>query len=230
MLLSALMAFALSQAEAAPVKATTNTTKTKAAAVSSWNSPMQAPLSLTPTLGANYMSVRGIKELSTSPDTGMSLGVMVDVQTPANKNLFLQTGVMYNQFGSKVGDIEGEGARLTGVRFNITYLNVAAIAKYNLIATKDNSVFVKAGLLPGVVVAKELRGSVGGTTISRSAVPELKAYDLPFVLGGGVRIPFQKEYGLILDAAWVRSIFDTFGNTNAKNDGFVASAGINIAL
>ena len=231
LVLSSLLAFSI--AEAAPVSSSAKAPKTKmkAPVESSWNSPRQAPLSLTPVLGANYMSVIHIKELSTSPDTGMTFGAMVDMQSPANKDLFFQTGVLYNQFGSKVGDIELEnGSRARGVRFNLTYLNFAAIAKYNIVSTNQNSVFVKAGLLPGVIVAKELRGNVDGVTFSRSGVPELKQYDLPFILGGGARIPFQKEYGLMLEAAWVRSIFDTFGNSNAKNDGFIASAGINIAL
>lgn len=242
MFLTTLLALALSQANAAPVQGTAAAAamspyapktkiKTSTATKSSWNSPKQAPLSLTPVLGANYMSIRGIKELGTSPDTGMTVGALVDVQAPMNKNLFLQTGVLYNQFGTKVDDVQvTNGVRARGLRINLTYLNIAAIAKYNIVSTDQNSVFVKAGVIPGVIVAKEFRGSAEGITFSRSGVPDLKQYDLPFIIGGGARIPFQKEYGLMLEAAYVRSIFDTFGNSNAKNDGFVATAGINIAL
>ena len=125
---------------------------------------------------------------------------------------------MYNQFGSKFNDVElAPGFRATGIRINLTYVNVPLVAKYNIISTDKNSVFVKAGLLPGVVVAKELRGSLNGRTGSKSSIPDLKQYDLPFTLGGGARIPFQKEYGLMLEAAYIRSIFDTFGDSNAKN-------------
>lgn len=239
MFLTTLLSLVLSQASAAPVEGTAAAaarnpyaakTKTKLTAPS-WNSPRQAPVSLTPSLGANYMSIRGIKELSSTPDTGMSLSVLAEVQTPANKNLFLQTGLMYNQFGSKFGDEAiAPGVSIRGIRINLTYLNVPLIAKYNIVSTDQNSVYIKAGILPGVVVAKEIRGSLNGFTLSQSAIPELKQYDVPFTLGGGMRIPFQKEYGLTVDAAYVRSIFDTVGNTNAKNDGFVASVGVNVAL
>ena len=230
-----LVAFAFARAQAATSSAKLSTPKTKmklskSAPVDATN---QAPLSLSPTLGITYSTLRGGTDpFTTTEDNGMSVGGLVDIQSPQNKDLFFQTGLLYNQMGAKLSDYNAPngGGRLTGVRMNLTYLNVPAFVKFNFLRAQDNTFFVKAGLMPGVIVGKEFRASANGQTVSKMAIDDLKQYDVPALVGVGARIPFQKEYALMLDASWMRSLMTISGKENTYNQAFFITGGINIAL
>ncbi len=218
-------------ANAAPTKTSAGKIKMKTSSAGPARNKVQAPLSLTPVLGLAHMTLRGLDKISTSDDNGVSFGALVDLQTPRMKELFLQTGVLYNQFGARAGNLpDGNPANITGIRLNISYLSVPVLAKYNFLSMDGNTFFAKAGVMPGVVVGKELRASINGNSIADSHISDVKAYDLPVVLGLGGRIPFEKDYAMMLDASWVRSTMTISGNQNIYNQGFLVSAGINIAL
>ena len=228
-LLIALLTFSNANAQGSKFSAKT---KMKASSTGPTTNKVQAPLSMTPVIGVANMTLRGPDKISTSSDNGASFGALVDIQTPKVKELFLQTGVLYNQFGAKAGNLPNEDRYkdITGLRMNISYLSVPLLAKYNFLAVDGNTFFAKGGIMPGVVVGKELRGSVSGNSLSSSHISDVKAYDIPVVLGLGGRIPFEKVYAMMLDASWVRSAMTIHGNQNVYNQGFMLSAGINIAL
>lgn len=227
-----LIAFAFSNADAAPTRTSAAKIKMKTSSVGPATNKVQAPLSMTPVIGMANMSLRGLDKISTSSDNGASFGALMDIQTPRVKELFLQTGVLYNQFGAKAGNLPNEDRYkdITGLRYNISYLSIPMLAKYNFLSVDGNTFFAKGGIMPGVVVGKELRGTVSGNGLNSSHISDIKAYDLPVVLGLGGRIPFEKDYAMMLDASWLRSAMTIHGNQNVYNQGFMLSAGINIAL
>lgn len=215
-------------AHAASVKSDSRV-KMKAPTASGVASEKQAPLSLSPTVGIAHMKVKNFEGLKSTPDSGASIGALVDIQTQ-NKNLFIQSGLVINQFGTKIQDVPVDGGLdVTGVRLNLTYLNVPAIAKLNVLESGNNTFFVKGGLMPGILIQKEIKAAFAGQTLSGEHF-EIKTIDLPAVVGLGARIPFQKEYALMLDATYVHSMFSLTGKNNTYNEGFVATAGINVAL
>lgn len=241
------LAFAFANAEAATNKLSANklsttkstTTRSVSSSASSnstqvvapgYDSKVQSPVSLTPSVGMTYSKMHGLRELKTSDQNGLSLNALVDLKL--GRGFYLQTGAMYNQMGTKIGDVNEGNTSLKGVRFNLTYLYVPAIAKLNVYGSNGNTVFLKGGLAAGVIVNKEFQGNVNGLTASSSSIPvfEIKQYDLPVILGVGGRFPIDRVFALTADASWMRSTFSISGSDNVYNEGFALTGGLNIPL
>ena len=229
-MLSTVFVLLLSQAQAAPVKETVGRTVISAPKQKRSSNLTSGIQSVTPTVGLANMNITGTSGSGPSPssDSGLSVGAILDISTNT-PDLTFQTGALYNQFGAK-SSFTGDFDIPVSVKANFTYLSVPVIAKYNFGETDGGNVFYgRGGLMPGYLLSKKITFSALGQSVSQDA-PGLKNYDLPIVLGAGMKFPLEKDYALTVEANFIRSLMSIANSGSAYNEGFTFTTGLNIAL
>lgn len=183
------------------------------------------PLHITPAVGAAVMSIKSDSGGS-DPDTGVSIGGLVDIGRGITT---FQTGLLYNQFGGK-GTETVNGTDLN-IKVNLSYLSVPALAKFNFSGDPESTFFIKAGLMPGLLVSKQGTVSAGGQSVSTSDV-SVNSFDLPAVAGLGGAIPISPTTSFIIEASYIRSLLNisSSGSGNARNEGVLLTAGVSLSL
>lgn len=135
-----------------------------------------------------------------------------------------ETGLLYNQMGGKFSD-GGFSAKV-----NLDYLSVPAFAKLNFMGNPDRTAFLKAGLMPSILLSQTAKLSNGSRTSSTNDVGA-KSMDLPMVVGLGGAIPISLQNSLILQADYVRSLISiNKESSDVRNEGFVVSAGMSFGI
>lgn len=174
---------------------------------------------ITPVVGVTAMGITG-DNASTDMSAGGSYGGLVEIGSGL---VTFQTGLEYNQFGGK-RTFAGGSAETT-----LSYLSLPLVAKLNLMGNPEETVYLKAGVMPGTALTRSKR--ITGLYYSWSAEDEFKTTDIPAVVGVGGAIPMSSQGSLVLDLTFIRSL-TSIGNNglNAYNTGLVLSAGFSFAL
>ncbi len=171
---------------------------------------------LTPTLGLAAMSLKS-SNASTDTDMGISAGGYVEL---GDSMVTFQTGLLYNQFGGKVSAL-GQSASI-----NLSYLSVPLLAKFNVNGSAEQSFFLRMGVMPGFLVSKTAKAGGQSETIDEG----LKSFDIPMVIGLGAAIPTNSDMSISIGADYIRGLTSVASEGEIRNEGFLLSAGVVLAM
>lgn len=182
----------------------------------------QKTLRIVPSIGVGGFKLQGSNGSSDS-----TIGTSVAGIAEFGSGYFsFQTGLMVNKFGGK-GSTAGNSTDLA-----ITYLGIPVMAKINLTGNATKTVYIKAGLVPSLVVQKELKFNVDGFSGTTSNV-KMQNFDMPVVIGVGGAIPVSDNAALIVGIDYMQSTGNIAADTSrsqVKNVGYLVNAGLSIGL
>lgn len=179
---------------------------------------------LIPVAGMAAMSI-DVKDSETefSHDTGTSAGLLMNF---GSGFVTLETGVLYNQFGAKIKQDE------VTIKLKFDYISIPVALKLNLFGDVENTVFLKAGVMPGFAQAKKFKAEFRGREIEQD-VRGIKDFDLPAIAGMGGAISVAQNASLIIEASYIhslQSIAKDDTNSDVRNTGFNVLGGVSIGL
>ena len=153
---------------------------------------------------------------SSDSDNGLSIGGLAEIGSGMTT---FQTGLLYNQFGGKD---TSDGDKL---QLNLDYLSIPLLGKINFMGDPENTVYMKAGLMPGILVSKEMKVTVDGETFKSSNIG-VNSVDVPGVIGLGGTFPVESGNSVGIEANYVRSLskINNSSDGQAYNEGFIVSA------
>lgn len=174
----------------------------------------EGPLHIIPVIGMNSMSLRGDQN-ATGSDTGLSLGGLVDI---GNGSLSLESGLLFNQFGGKLGTTQ----------YNLNYISVPAVAKWNIMGMQERTAYMKGGLMPSI-----LAGQTANDNNSKPNDLNAKTFDVGLIFGVGGTIPVASRASLVLDVSYIRglsTVSNKLQGQDLHNEGLIFQSGVSIAL
>jgi hypothetical protein len=166
-----------------------------------------------PILGVAQMGLRNTG-FNSDIGTGVSAGALAEV----GGTIAFQTGVMYNQFGSRTG---GDQA------IDLDYVSVPLFLKYNALGTAEKSLYLRGGFMPGFLISQDTRYQT-----YRKDDAGIQSFDLPVVVGFGGAIPVAPRIAVTLGLDWVHSLTNISDKANGetRNDGFMVTTGATLGL
>lgn len=132
------------------------------------------------------------------------------------KHVVLETGLVYQQLGydeANIFDFLGCLGMCTTSTLNLGYLGVPVVGKFYLSGQDGSSFFAKTGLIPAVLVDKQMStyNPWTNTTVTTSN-PPIKPFDLSFTIGLGGKLQMTKRASLLLELDHQRSLFNIYNN------------------
>jgi hypothetical protein len=112
----------------------------------------------------------------------------------------------------------------------MNYLSVPALLKLNFSGNPTNSAYLKAGLMPSILVSKKATAKIGSASASSDDLDGLNSFDLPAVAGFGVALPLSTSV-LQIEASYVRSLTPVVKEvSSSRNEGFLVTAGLGFEI
>lgn len=224
-------------AQAAPQK-TKLSSASNQMKVSRNDSGVASQIELTPTIGLTNMKITGAKEVSAVHNSGMSIGALANYKV--HNHFAVESGLLYNQFGSKFADISMYDAdvgviKLKNFKINLNYISVPALAKYTVNPYSDARFYLKAGLMPSYLVSHQAKATaeIQGMSLDLDIKDiDFKKFDAPVVIGLGSDISLGQGYALMLSATYLKGLFKLSDSSETKiySEGFVLATGLSIPL
>jgi len=151
---------------------------------------------------------------------GFSLGVAADI---GDRNIVAESGVLYRQLGTQTNQF---GQNLV---LNLGYIGLPLMGKiYTSAAKHSSAAYFKAGIIPEILIYKNITGSTSGGDFP------VNSLDLEMAAGVGGRFPFSKNNDLILEATLNRGLTNvgasSSGGADVFNAALLITAGIGIDL
>jgi hypothetical protein len=233
-ILSVLTVLAFSQAQAAKTSAKIETVAPAPVAVSQTTTRIQNVTTNSfsevsramPHLGLILSSLAGVDGAGSQTKTGFEIGGLVDF---GRGRTVFETGILYRQLGSySVGSFGGNSI---SAAFEAEYIAVPLNAKFYVSGQKENSLFLKGGIMPGYLVSKKIKGNnSNGSSGTINDVP-MSSFDLSIDMGLGGRLITGEKSSILLEATYARGLTNVFEtSSNAFNSSFAFTAGFAIDM
>ena len=126
--------------------------------------------------------------------TGFGIGATADI---GHSDVVFETGVLYQQLGTttRINDLN--------VSFDLNYLSVPLEAKAYLNGQDASSLYLKAGLLPSFLTAKNMTVSDGVISVSTSNLL-VNDFDLRGIVGIGAKIDLNQRSALVFETTYMQ--------------------------
>lgn len=164
-------------------------------------------------------------EGNNEPKLGVNLGV--NIVTPINPKITLETGLGYTGKGSKSSysdDYDGEESYSQEDKLNLSYLEMPILARYRF----NNTGFsVYGGVQPALLLgAKQKSEATGAPSQDLDVKDNFKSFDASAIFGVG----YEFKNGIMINAGYDLGLLNIaeksdFGNTTVKNRAFKFSLG-----
>ena len=143
------------------------------------------------------------------------------------------SGYMSYQTGLALTMVSGkQTASSVESTLKLNYITIPVLAKVNIMGSTRRTVYIKAGLMPGFLVSKEIETKTFGlsrTTSNFSA----GTFDLPAIVGVGGAIPVYSKGSIIVELNYSKSLNSyklISDQINARNEGLALVVGMSFAL
>jgi hypothetical protein len=163
--------------------------------------------------------------------TGFGAGVTAEI---GSSKMVVETGLLYKQSGAKAPfDYlqNGGGVATTDLHVDLAYLGIPLLGKYYFSGQQSDSLYLKGGLIPSLVVAKSISLEMNGQSFSESGF-EMNGFDLAATIGLGGRFNVNPASDLLIEVSYARSFTQTglVGAPDLFNSGVSVTAGLGIGL
>ncbi|MDZ4678541.1 MAG: outer membrane beta-barrel protein [Oligoflexia bacterium] len=171
-----------------------------------------------PVAGVVISDFQGNQSGQFTSQNGLQAGLLMDF---GRRNGVIETGVLYRQLGATVSSTQGS------TNVNLRYLSIPVSAKYYFDAYASTTTYIKAGLVPSVLVASNI-----DYPVDRLDVPDINArpFELSGVLGVGGKFMISPSFDLFVEADYIRGLTAIAAATDLVNSSFSLNTGIGINL
>ncbi len=176
-----------------------------------------------PQAGVVLATFVGDNTSGTTTHTGLNIGALADF---GRSNLQLESGLLYRQLGTKMS------SRGVDASFDMNYISIPFMAKYNFSGFDTNTAYLKIGAVPAFAVSRSVTAKAGSISATVDVADETNSFDIG--VGGGLGGKFNVSPGMafVVEADYIRGLtkLNSKGGDSIYNSDLSISAGLGIEL
>lgn len=162
-----------------------------------------------PVLGMNLSTLDGVENGASAENmTAFQAGVGFLI---GKDNIWLDSGLLYAERGSQISGIRMMDGNLMSIKLNFKYLEVPLLARYTFQNPRDSHVFVRAGVVAGLLqdgkmTITDFNGMPMYSHSESSVKDDFNSLDLRILAGAGGAFRVSGNISLLMQLDYQRSV------------------------